>query len=79
MLINMAARQQADNAWLPLAGMPTAQAQALLQYLRANPEMAKQVHEQANKMLKNPGDNKTLAQAGASPISTRSQHGKPLV
>eukprot|EP00199_Chlamydomonas_sp_CCMP681_P002826 CAMPEP_0119108878 /NCGR_PEP_ID=MMETSP1180-20130426/15945_1 /TAXON_ID=3052 ORGANISM="Chlamydomonas cf sp, Strain CCMP681" /NCGR_SAMPLE_ID=MMETSP1180 /ASSEMBLY_ACC=CAM_ASM_000741 /LENGTH=305 /DNA_ID=CAMNT_0007094551 /DNA_START=17 /DNA_END=934 /DNA_ORIENTATION=+ len=36
-------------------GMPTHQAQALLAYLQANPEAAKQVHAQAQEMMKTPG------------------------
>ena len=34
--------------------MPTAQAQALVAYLKANPAAAKQAYEQAQAMLKNP-------------------------
>lgn len=34
--------------------MPPAQAHALLAYLKANPEQAKQIHEQAQQLLKTP-------------------------
>lgn len=37
------------------AGMPSHQAQALIEYLKQNPEQAKQVQEQAMQMLKTPG------------------------
>jgi hypothetical protein len=35
--------------------MPAHQAQALIEYLKANPEAAKQVQEQAKQILKTPG------------------------
>lgn len=50
-------------------GMPTAQAQALVAYLKSNPQAAKQAYEQAQAVLRNPA----MAQAFAN-MTVRRQH-----